>query len=379
MHRSNYRRYQKHRKKATVKNILCILALFLVGAFIAYFNGKYMVDISSNSFSITLRQTEEQPQITPQDENNLYFEEENTTQEQQETTENSQVIERDDVVYNYLYNKKLDAPSAIIMSAFRSASCHIEEPARILYFDVNRTGDSAYIDTVFSRLSSGEFNRLAIPFKNANGSLNYNSKLNYKSVSEIYADVSAVVTKARENGIYIMGVVCAYTDNNFARKYTEAAIATTNNINWLDYSMQGHIDPFSDVGHKYLKEISNEIYAMGVKEILYTNMHFPLYGRLELIKYGNGTVSNAQIIADRLADFDTLGKASVLLSDVAFDTNNVSYEDISLMASSVNTIYVNATDTQDIANFNAIEVKNKSIITSNTEFITEEINNYIIK
>lgn len=329
MHPNNYKRYQKQKRKSNIKNITIFIVLFIIGSAIAFF--LIQQDLISNIPN-----------------------EDNLADDLLATDELPPIIEEEIVE-------------------------EVEEDIRAIYFNVDQANNSEYIGNIFADISSGKVNALVLPIKNADGSLNYVSSLDYTSVKVIEKDLTSIIAQAISEDVYLIAEFSAYNDHNYSRKYTNASFKTSKNVNWLDYQMRGWITPYSDEGNIYLTALIDELYTMGFDEILLNQFHFPVLGQLHLI-YNDPNITKEDMLASRLEEWSKNYTVSLQVSPYVFMEEHIenSGQNIEKLAQYASKIYVNITDDESIKNYEAIEVENKAMISNSILFSTTETG-FIVK
>lgn len=320
MHPNNYRRYRRKKRNTTIKNVLILIMLFIIGSGIAFF--------------------------LMQEEGILFSMGSNKEEMQDEPDIESEVL---DIV--------------------PEESEPVEKGIMTIYLDILQANDEVYLNEIFQDIADGTAEALIIPMKNSDGTFNYESQLYYKSTSEIANDFSSIIARAIEEEVYLIADFPVYHDANFTQKNSDTAIKTTSGYNWVDDSGGTWVSPYAETAKTYMLQLVTEISKLGFDEIILSDFHFPVNGDYSTMRV-TSEVSKEDILMQRLDEFSQVCKISLIVSDYIFTTeNSETGENLVRFAEKVENIYINVTNEQEYEQYNALSIENKVIISSNDDYL----------
>lgn len=135
------------------------------------------------------------------------------------------------------------------------------------------------LDKYFELAENSEINAFVIDLKESYG-VTYNSKNELANeigyVSSAF-DLTEVVNKCHEHGIYVIGRIVTFKDPALAAKYPDRAICDENG-NPLKFSSEGgnyFVSPYDKRNWDYIIDLAEEAIDMGVDEIQFDYVRFP--------------------------------------------------------------------------------------------------------
>lgn len=338
MHRSNYNRYKRQRRKNNLKTFVYIILLFIIGFGAAFFfTNSDFSNTTLSGFFIKQEEVIETPPVEV-----LEPEPEPTPEPEPEPE-----------------------PEIFELNS--------------LYFDVTLVDDETYLDEILSKTQDGTINAVVIPLKNRDGSFNYVSELSYKTVSLIGTDLTEIISTLQSiEDLYLIADVSMYGDDHYAYNYTTTAVKASGTNTFYDYSSERWITPYSEEGHTYLSEVLLEVNSLGFDEIMMSNFSFPAQGKLSYIHYNETDIAKEDILTVRVAEFkeilgDTPLSVNIMPETLLEDAQT--YEDIDAFSEILDMLYFDYVDDTTVSQVEHIENKG-FILYENSNFV---YSNYILK
>ncbi|MBQ9535473.1 MAG: hypothetical protein IJU78_06500 [Clostridia bacterium] len=160
--------------------------------------------------------------------------------------------------------------------------------------DVSRIGEAEY---VASLLQGGQYDTLALLASGADGVSPFGAAGDYITAAEDAEQARAQLAALREGGMRLTALVSVFRNETAARQHlTDMAVKTENRVLWLDRENIPWIDPYSEGCAEYIRTVVAAFAEMGFDEIVFTDFHFPVRGKTELISYGEQTLSRAEAL-----------------------------------------------------------------------------------
>lgn len=92
--------------------------------------------------------------------------------------------------------------------------------------------------------------------------------------------VDELMTYLHRNGFYMIAVVPAFRDSNFALEHTACGLPLSGGALWMDAAGCYWLDPADETVLSYLMQIARELSSLGFHEVAYTDFYFPDSGNI---------------------------------------------------------------------------------------------------
>lgn len=173
-----------------------------------------------------------------------------------------------------------------------------------LYVRWDNVSRKAKFDSLIKIVKEAGYNSIVVDLKNDSGQLTYDSKIPFALTLGAVIntiDIKALVSRCKEEGIYLIGRVVVFKDSRLYRydnnKY--AVWDYTKNRPWGNYKAsydkasgttkyyvsEHWVDPFCQDVWEYNAQIALELQEMGVDEVQFDYIRFPTDGPVKNIKY----------------------------------------------------------------------------------------------
>lgn len=152
--------------------------------------------------------------------------------------------------------------------------------AKALYLSFFGIGDLTLRSSALKLIEETELNALVIDVKGDRGRIPYHSSV--ALASEVGAqkvitvrDISALLTRLRDKGVYTIARVVAFKDDPLARAHPELAVHDRTGGIWSDREGLAWSDPFQPVAREYVLAVAEEAARLGFDEIQFDYLRFP--------------------------------------------------------------------------------------------------------
>lgn len=149
--------------------------------------------------------------------------------------------------------------------------------------------DPVKLDTAITALDGTQINTVILEVKAESGLLSFHAS------SELAADVeinttdnavlTAALTKIKDKGLQAVAQMSAFRDNRMAKRNQPLACRTKKKVIWLDRNNITWLNPYIPEARGYLTSLISDLYAIGFREVLLTNISFPVRGKVNLLYY----------------------------------------------------------------------------------------------
>ena len=147
-----------------------------------------------------------------------------------------------------------------------------------------------------------ELNAVVIDIKDYSGKVLYDSDVplvNELNLEENrLGDVSALVKRFHEHGIYVIARQTVFQDAVLAERKPEWALHTTWGTLWRDNLGLAWLDPTNQDVWQYVVDIAKEAISLGFDEINFDYVRFPSDGNLAALVYTNGDKKRHEVMRD---------------------------------------------------------------------------------
>lgn len=158
-----------------------------------------------------------------------------------------------------------------------------------IFIPLEVLSDKTAFDELYSKLDKTRTDTVVLEVKAETGRLAFTSasKLAVKAGagSADNTNLKNTLTKLIMDGYNVSAMVSCFRDDLAARKSQANAARTKNKVIWLDRGNITWLNPYNEGACDYILELIDEVYALGFKEILLTNVCFPYYGKTNLLYY----------------------------------------------------------------------------------------------
>lgn len=189
---------------------------------------------------------------------------------------------------------------------------HIDTPEHVnaVYLSSWSAGTPKSVNHIFSILSGHKINAVVIDIKDATGRLSYEPADPVLLASGVgtrrIADLSTLITRLHDQGIYIIGRIEVFQDPYYPTLHPEEALQNikTGGV-WKDPKGNAYLRADSPNVWHYTESIAEDAYAQGFDEINLDYVRFPSDGDLKDIDESTFTKNKEDTIADFFADIDS--------------------------------------------------------------------------
>lgn len=137
-----------------------------------------------------------------------------------------------------------------------------------------------------------------------------------------HVDVTAVdelITYLNRNGFYMIAVVPAFRDSNFALDNQSCGLPLSGGALWMDARGCYWLDPADETVLSYLMQIARELSSLGFSEVAYSDFIFPDSSNISY----NTELSRDELIAGAATELTSFFTGSNLI--VSFVTDGVEF------------------------------------------------------
>lgn len=151
---------------------------------------------------------------------------------------------------------------------------------KALYLSFYGIGDLTLRTAALKLIDETELNALVIDVKGDRGRIPYPSSV--ALASEIGAqkpitvrDISALLSRLRDKGVYTIARVVAFKDDPLARARPDLAVRDRAGKFWTDREGLAWSDPFQPAAREYVLAVAEEAARLGFDEIQFDYLRFP--------------------------------------------------------------------------------------------------------
>lgn len=171
-----------------------------------------------------------------------------------------------------------------------------------LYLTAYSAGSREKIDEIIKLIERTELNAVVIDIKDYSGYVLYDSKLSlvdeFQADDNRLGDVSALVRKLHEHGIYSIARQTVFQDPILAERKPDWAIKNKNGGIWRDRKGLSWVDPTRREVWEYNLKIAREAVRFGFDEINFDYVRFPSDGDMEDIAYNSANKKKYEVMGD---------------------------------------------------------------------------------
>lgn len=167
---------------------------------------------------------------------------------------------------------------------------------------------------------------IMVQMKSSYGNFYYETKIKGVSIADVdTAAIEKIVSYLDKGNFYLIAQIPAFNDTAYALSHNSCGLPMAGGILWSDENYHYWLDPSDAAVMNYLKEIGQELYAMGFEEIAFSDFWIP---NDEDINYGT-ELSPSEILAESAkqvsAIFEEAGMTvSFISSDPGFPISECS-------------------------------------------------------
>ncbi|MCC6198919.1 GTP-binding protein [Candidatus Nomurabacteria bacterium] len=212
-------------------------------------------------------------------------------------------------------------PQAIALANFSSevAPPTVVPPAstpsvvRGVYLTGFSAGSERVVNRILSLVDTTEINAVIIDIKDATGRISYQprdpSLQALGSGTNHISDLSSLIARLHEKGIYVIGRVSVFQDPFYADRFPgEAFVDTRTGALWRDYKGISWLRPDSRLVWDYTMAIARDAHAQGFDEINLDYIRFPSDGPLSFLQKVSTEGTRSDIIESFFAYIGPLFK-----------------------------------------------------------------------
>ena len=187
-----------------------------------------------------------------------------------------------------LENTFFISPQCLVFDTF-----HVKRPEKVraVYFSSYGASRSSKIKQLIDLVKKTEVNSVIIDIKEINGEVYFiipteNFDKIQPEFDVILRNPKNLLEKLHSHGIYIIGRIVLFKDENLAKRRPDLAVKKSDKeIVWQDYRKKTWVDPGSQDVWDYNLEIARQAYLIGFDEINLDYVRFPSDGPMFDIYY----------------------------------------------------------------------------------------------
>lgn len=168
---------------------------------------------------------------------------------------------------------------------------------KAVYLTGHTAGTESMLDHFIELVKTTELNALVIDIKD-DGFVNYESNVPEVRDNQLFKkrfDVDHVLKKLHDNGVFVIGRIVCFKDNQLATKRPELAIKRPNGAFWKENGTTAWLNPYKEETWKYNIDIAKEAIDKGFDEIQFDYVRFPS-ARASDVVYGSDLPSKVDAI-----------------------------------------------------------------------------------
>ena len=177
------------------------------------------------------------------------------------------------------------------------------------------TAGTERMDDIIQLINDTELNAIVLDVKDDNGNITFNMDCPEANAIDAcvpyISDINALMTKLKENNIYVIARIPCFKDPTLAAKRPDLALFTDTGEPITDLQGNAWVNPCKEEVWDYIISISNVCCDLGFDEIQYDYVRFPVTSNSEAAVYG--TEINDENKQDYIEAF--LDKACTTLHD----------------------------------------------------------------
>lgn len=152
-----------------------------------------------------------------------------------------------------------------------------------IYLTSWSAADPGMVDYVIGLSKRAGVNTAVIDIKDWSGHIPYDTDVPEAEKSErvIIKDMSGLVKKLHDNGLYVVARIAVFQDPIFASERNELAVKSKEGGIWYDFKGLSWVDPSKEEYWKYTVDLSKDALAKGFDEINFDYIRFPSDGILQ--------------------------------------------------------------------------------------------------
>ena len=158
--------------------------------------------------------------------------------------------------------------------------------------------DAAALDAALKTLQNTAVNTVVLEVKAEDGTLalatTYESAADIGVNAESSAALAAAVKKVSDAGFAPVAQISCFRDNKMSREHQQLACRTKKRVIWLDYDRITWLNPYVQEARDYLKTVIDDAYSAGFREVLLTNLSFPVNGKTSILYYSQAEEQTKQ-------------------------------------------------------------------------------------
>lgn len=160
---------------------------------------------------------------------------------------------------------------------------------------------------------------IMVQMKSSYGNFYYDTKIKGVSIADVDTKAIAKLISYLDKGnFYLIAEIPAFNDTAYALSHNSCGLPMAGGILWSDENYHYWLDPSDTAVMNYLKEIGQELYAMGFEEIAFSDFWIP---DDEDINYGTEQTP-AEILAESAKQVTAVfEEAGMVASFVSADPN----------------------------------------------------------
>lgn len=193
-----------------------------------------------------------------------------------------------------------------------------------------------------------EYDAVLVTLKDHSGKVYYDSAAAEAKMTEPAEDTAAALAAVMNKAEHSIGKLACLHDPEVAKHYvTHRGLKNTGGYIFYDGNNSQWLDPAKEGTRAYLAKLAAEAAELGFDEVLLSDVSYPTTGKLEKIRYGEGT--QTEHIAALLQEIRAALPEGVLLSVelpaevIRTGLDEAAGQDLSVIAPLVDRIYAETT------------------------------------
>ena len=149
--------------------------------------------------------------------------------------------------------------------------------------------DEEQLDAVLAKLAGSMINTHIMEIKAEDGTLAMSTT--HAGATEIGLNevdntrLKTAIEKVTAAGLHPVAQISCFRDNKMPRQYQKLACRTKKRVIWLDYNNMTWLNPYEGEATGYITTVIEDAYALGFREVLLTNVSFPVDGKTSILYY----------------------------------------------------------------------------------------------
>ena len=167
-----------------------------------------------------------------------------------------------------------------------------------LFVPMETVLDESAFDALLAQAQGSQIDTFVLEVKAESGELAFVSTseeaINAGAGAQDNTALKNALTKLQMNQINAVAQVSCFRDDLVPRENRAIACRTRRRVIWLDPGDTTWLNPYKVEAREYIKSVINDLYTLGFKEIMLTNLSFPARGQTDLLYYDEQETTSMQ-------------------------------------------------------------------------------------